>query len=164
MSELSLKVRKASLDDSASLLQMMRQLAEFEGYLDNFLVTAEELEARLFHKNDFDVFVAETNNTVSGMLVYYHLPFTYDLTPWVYIKELFVKPEFRQMSVGKELMKSLAQECKDIGCKKIRWDILTSNISAKKFYKSLGAKHEMDWSFFSITEDSISQLANTITH
>lgn len=80
MSE-SAVIRHAQRSDIAALLSMMTALAKFEGYAEKFRVTATELEIRLFNHQDFKVLIAELAGQPLGMLVYYHLPFSYDLKP-----------------------------------------------------------------------------------
>ena len=149
MSE-SVTTRPAQRSDIAALLAMMKALAVFEGYTDEFRVTAAELEKRLFDYRDFEVLVAEQFGRPCGMLVYYRLPFTYDLKPWVYMKELFVQEHVRSAGVGKALMQHLFAECNQQGVSKIRFDVLTSNVRAQDFYQSLGARADTDWQLFSV--------------
>jgi len=153
-----MKVRQAQETDCDDVLRLMMELAEFEGYADQFVVTKAELNNRLFNNKDFNVLVAESENAITGILVYYTLPFTYDLKPWFYIKELFVDANFRSAGVGKQLMLGLAKEAKQQGCTKIRWDVLSSNEPAKAFYQSLGAKHDDDWALFSLSAEGLSKL------
>ncbi len=153
-------IRHAERRDSDELLSMMIQLAEFEGYADGFRVTKSELDKRLFDAKDFCVLIAEVDGRISGMLVYYYLPFTYDLTPWVMIKELFVKGECRSRGVAKSLMAALAKNCVEQGSQKIRWDVLSSNIKAKRFYESLGAESSELWEFYSMGGKAIAALSS----
>ncbi len=152
-------IRQALLKDSQRILQLMRDLAIFEGYAEQFSVHLEDLEERLFIQQDFCVLVAEVEHDVVGILVYYTLPFTYDLKPWFYIKELFIDAGCRSLGLGKQLMVALAQEARQQGCSKIRWDVLSSNERAKQFYCSLGARHDKNWSLFSLPADQITQLS-----
>ncbi len=153
-------IRHAERRDSDELLSMMIQLAEFEGYADGFKVTKSELEKRLFDAQDFCVLIAEVDGRASGMLVYYYLPFTYDLTPWVMIKELFVEEAHRSKGLAKKLMVALSKVCTEIGSHKIRWDVLSSNIKAKQFYESLGAESNDTWELYSMGEKAIAALSS----
>jgi len=159
MTEGFLLVRDAQHKDSARLTELMRCLAELEGYLDQFCVTQAELDQRLFKQNDVHVLVAEHDKQIIGMLVYYYLPFTYDLKPWIYIKELYVEPQYRSMKAGRNLMQALAKKSIQKGVSKIRWDVLSTNKPAKDFYQSLGAEAEDQWALYSLTKKAIQNLA-----
>ena len=152
-------IRQALPEDGAALLDLMQQLAVFEGYRENFRVTLDDLSQRLFERQDFCVLVAEVDGQLAGMLVYYFLPFSYDLTPWILVKELFVAPGWRGKNIGQQLMVALAQHAVTAGSHKIRWDVLATNDNAKAFYRALGAQSDDDWELFSLSRPAIEQLA-----
>lgn len=56
------------------------------------------------------------------------------------MKRLFVKPEYRNMRLGKRLVEEIIKEGKQIGYKSIKLDTLKSMESAVKLYKSFGFK------------------------
>jgi len=141
-------IRPAQRSDIAALLSMMKALAVFEGYAGQFRVTAPELEKRLFDYRDFDALIAERYHKPCGMLVYYTLPFTYDLKPWVYMKELFVQEHERSRGTGRALMQALIRDCQQRGVSRIRWDVLSNNLNAQTFYQSLGGKPADDWQLY----------------
>lgn len=141
-------VRPAQPDDVLGILLLMRELARFEGYEKEFRVTEKAIFSGLFEENKFEVLVATRGENLAGILTYYYLPFTYDLTPWIYIKELYVSAGFRSKGIGRMLMNELVEECKRNGGTKIRWDVLSDNHAAKKFYVSLGAHHDKKWEIF----------------
>lgn len=73
----------------------MKALAVFEGYIEAFCVSEQALTQVLFDTKQVEALVAEKDQQLVGMLVYYRLPFSYDLKPWWYIKELCVAPNYR---------------------------------------------------------------------
>lgn len=80
--------RKGKVQDSSQLYALMLKLAKFEGYFEQFLVTEQDVKTRGFGPDpSFHTLVAEQNSTLSGMLIYYLLPFTYDLKSWFFIKD-----------------------------------------------------------------------------
>jgi len=143
-------VRHAEPDDSRAVLGLMQALAEFEGYAERFRVTEAALYEGLFERRSFNVLVASVEGRLVGILTYYHLPFTYDLTPWVYMKELYVETDFRGAGVGRCLMNKLIAECRARGGRRIRWDVLSDNLPAKRFYQTLGARHDCSWELYAL--------------
>ena len=140
-------IRQAKASDSEQLLNLMKELAVFEGYSDNFKVTKKIIEEQI--NTDFFALVAENNKKLTGVLVYYFLPFTYDKTPWLFIKELYVKEKFRGQKVGEKLMQQAEIICKIKGGSKMTWSVLSTNLHAQNFYQSLGASHNKDWQLYS---------------
>lgn len=156
---MSVIVRKAQSQDCAQVLELMKKLAEFEGYLTEFRVTEQDILTLGIEQRRFTVLVAEQDQRLLGMLVYYILPFTYDMKPWIFIKELFIEEKGRGKGVGQELMQNLAKECVALGGSKIKWDVLTHNNRARGFYENLGAKQEKDWLGYAMDIHTLPALA-----
>lgn len=148
-------VRQAQPQDCAAILALMRELARFEGYENEFRVTEGALCKGLFEQQNFYVLVATFEDAVVGILTYYFLPFTYDLSPWIYIKELYVDAAYRSRGIGKKMMEELMCICREAGGTKIRWNVLSNNHQAKKFYLSLGASCEFQWEIFNMDRNRL---------
>lgn len=140
-------VRHAQSSDAKQVLGLMYELAEFEGYSKSFKATESIIVSEI--NKSFHVLVSEEDGLLSGILVYYFLPFTYDLTPWLFIKELFVDKKNRGQNIGGKLMKKAESICKEKGGSKMTWSVLKTNHPAKDFYISLGATHDDNWQLFS---------------
>jgi len=140
-------IRKAEEKDSEKIWTLMRDLAVFEKYIDWFAITPEIVVKSGFQKNppDFYCIVAEQNNEIAGMLVYYFLPYTAQNRPAIYLKELFVDPNFRGNQIGEKLMVELKKEAVLNNCTQIKWTVAPWNELGKKFYEKLGANENKDW-------------------
>ncbi|HEY8650716.1 MAG TPA: GNAT family N-acetyltransferase, partial [Chthoniobacterales bacterium] len=103
-----MQIRRAVEADVPNLLPLMRELAEFEKYADDFAVTEEVLREQGFRRSppDFHCLIAEDNGALIGLLVYYFVPFTYRAKPNVIVKELYVADGHRSTGVGRLLMKA----------------------------------------------------------
>src|SRR6476659_9628659 len=106
-----MEIRKAVEADIPNLLPLMRQLAEFEKYADDFAVTEHVLREQGFHRSppDFHCLVAEEGSDLIGFLVYHFIAFTYRAKPNLIIKELYIAGPHRSRGVGKLLMKAVAK-------------------------------------------------------
>lgn len=155
----AIRVRAAQRADAQQVLALMFALAEFEGYSADFRVTLDELIQRCFVRHDFQVLVADRGGELLGMLVYYEQPFTYDLKPWLVIKELYVRDSSRGAGVGRMLMKSVARHCHLQGGSRLRWEVLTDNLPAQHFYGSLGAQPNAGWQTWQIGGAALRELA-----
>lgn len=133
--------------DVAQLLSLMRELAAYERYIDEFAVRAADLMERgLQEPPEFTALVAKTSeDEVLGMAVYYVIPFTYDLSPDMVLKELFVAEYARGRGVGEALMARLTQDAQCLGCNRIKWLVLNENERAKAFYARMGGRKDTKW-------------------
>lgn len=127
----------------------MRELAVFEEYERDFKVTEQVLDTLCLKEQRFNVLVVEVNGKVGGMLVYFFQPFTYDLTPWLIIKELYVSSEHRRGGLASALFDEAISRCRKARGKKIKLEVLTSNLRAQKFYIKKGASLVHEWSLMS---------------
>lgn len=147
------QVREFNENDAEQLLKLMRGLAAFERYQDEFAVTKHDLiERGLSASPQFTALVAiNRNDELLGMAVYYLVPYTYDLAPDMVLKELFVSEGARSQGVGEALMKRLQQDAKSHGCKRIKWLVLSDNERAKSFYKRNGGEKDTKWENWTLT-------------
>ena len=158
-----MQIRKAVEEDIPELLPLMRELAEFEKYAQQFAITEETLREQGFGRSppDFHCFVAEEDGKLFGFLVYYFVPFTYRAKPNLIIKELYVAEGHRSQGVGKLLMKAVAKEADRAGCGMIKWWVAKWNKRGIKFYKQLGARIDDDWHEFQMPEKAFRSLAGS---
>jgi GNAT superfamily N-acetyltransferase len=156
-----MEIRKAVGADIPKLLPLMRELAEFEKYVEDFAVTEAVLRKQGFGDTppDFHCLVAEEGGELVGFLVYYFVAFTYRAKPTLIIKELYIASPHRSKGVGKFLMRAVAREAADAGCGVIKWWVAKWNKRGIEFYKQLGAKIDNDWHEFQLSESALRDLA-----
>lgn len=131
------------------MLELMRALAMFEGYEDHFNVTEQAINTLCLEQQRFNVLVAEVQAEVQGILVYFFQPFTYDLTPWLVIKELYVADALRQRRLGDRLYDEARRRCRQAGGRKMKWEVLAANTPAQAFYLKKGASLDEEWRLMS---------------
>lgn len=140
-------IRKADEKDSEKIWTLMEQLALFEKYIDSFAITPEIVKESGFRKNppDFHCIVADDNDKIVGMLVYYFLPYTAQNRPAIYMKELYVDENYRGQKIGEQLMNTLKIEAKKNNCNQIKWTVAPWNKAGQNFYERLGATENNEW-------------------
>ncbi|MBD9504469.1 GNAT family N-acetyltransferase [Pseudomonas sp. PDM23] len=155
-----LSIREARPGDVPAVLELMRALAEFEGYLDGFAVDGNALLTRAFGSTaQCQVFVAQTD-TICGYAVVQCLDFTFDLRPSVRLKELYVSQGRRGEGVGEQLMRRVAQWALEQGAGRLLWDVLTGNDAAERFYSRLGGRRENRWMAYRMDDRELLLLAD----
>ena len=157
----TLKIRKAVESDIPGLLPLMRELAEFEKYSNDFAVTEEVLREQGFRRSppDFHCLIAEEGSSLVGLLVYYFVPFTYRVRPNLIIKELYIADRHRSRGIGRQLMKAVAREAQQADCGVIKWWVARWNKRGMEFYKRLGATIDSEWHEFQLSERAFRDLA-----
>ena len=149
-----MRVRLAERGDVDGLLELMRGLARFEEYIDDFAVTRESvLEHGFGEQRLFTSFVAERDDDLVGMAVVYTIPWTYTLRPKVVLKELFVVETARNLGAGKALMAAVVSHARSIDAADLIWTVMEGNREAEGFYRALGASPDLKWNNWSLNLD-----------
>ncbi|MEM7164698.1 MAG: GNAT family N-acetyltransferase [Planctomycetota bacterium] len=160
----NVQVRSFQREDVPQLLELMRGLATFEGYLDKFAVSEQDLvDHGLGASPRFTALVAELDgyDGLAGMAVMYEIPWTYDLRPTVVMKELFVREDARDCRVGAALLREVAAHAAHRHSPRVIWTVLQDNDSAQRFYARHGGRADAEWQSWMLDEDAIARLAQS---
>jgi GNAT superfamily N-acetyltransferase len=155
-----LQIRRAAVDDVPLIMQLIRELAEYERAPNDVVATEPQLREVLFgEKPSAEVLLAFASDQPVGFAVYFFNFSTWLGRPGLYLEDLFVKPEVRGKGYGRALLTRLAQIAQERGCGRMEWAVLTWNEPAIQFYRKLGAKPMDEWTVFRLTSDGIAALA-----
>src|SRR5690625_6957116 len=105
-------IRKGRSEDISVLFALVKELAVFEKAAEE-VITTEELYHRLFDEKLFDFFVAEENNTVHGIALFY-LTFSTWKGKMMYLEDFVVYTEQRGSGVGRLFFEEVLGEVRDM--------------------------------------------------
>ncbi len=138
-------IRKGTKSDMPRVLELIKELALYEKAPDEVLISEETLLTEGFGPNKlFDTLVAETDNEIVGMLLYYPVFSTWKGRS-IYLEDFVVADSHRRKGIGQLLIDALVQEARSAKAKKIRWQVLDWNSPAIEFYKKISATLENSW-------------------
>ena len=156
-----LKIRAATIDDTALILQLIRELAEYEKLAHQVVATEAQLRVNLFgDRPQAEVVIAEWNGEPAGFALFFHNFSTFLGKRGLYLEDLFVRPALRGFGIGKALLKHLARLAVERDCGRFEWAVLDWNEPARNFYASLGAKPVPEWDIFRVTGEALLRLAD----
>ena len=154
------EIEPATVTDVPVILQLIRELAEYERAPNDVVATEEGLRAVLFGERPAaHVLIGRENGEPVGFAVFFFNFSTWLGRAGLYLEDLFVKPELRGKGYGKALLVRLAQIASEHGCGRMEWAVLDWNDPAIQFYRKLGAKPMDDWTVYRLTGDVIGALA-----
>lgn len=157
---MTLNIRPATKEDIPLVHWFIRALASYERLEDEVVVSAEMLEKNLFSENPFaQTLIAEWDNNPAGFALYYYNFSTFLGKPGIYLEDLFVKPDYRGLGIGKSLLRELARLAAEQDCGRLDWAVLDWNEPAINFYKKLGAEAQHEWTGFRLSGQSLHQFA-----
>ncbi|MGW9288762.1 N-acetyltransferase family protein [Streptomyces albidoflavus] len=136
-------IRTARATDIPALHAMIRDLAAYEKALDEVRVTEEQLHTALFgpHPAAF-AHLAEDDTT--GEPVGFALWFL-NFSTWRGVH-------------GKALLRELARTCVERGYQRLEWSVLDWNEPSIRFYESLGARPQDEWTVYRLTDGALAEL------
>lgn len=138
-------IRNAKITDMASVLELIKELAVFEKEENAVIVTVNDLEKAGFSKHPlFNCFVAEINNKIVGMALFYPRYSTWK-GPIIHLEDLIVTESKRGLKIGSQLYKKVIEYGYNTGVERIDWNVLDWNTPAIDFYKKTGATVLDDW-------------------
>jgi GNAT superfamily N-acetyltransferase len=154
-----LHIRSARSEESAVILQLIKDLAEYEKAPDQVEATESDLKATIFGKEP-KVFcdVVEVDGEIAGMAIWFLNYSTWQGKHGIYLEDLFIKPEYRGRGYGKALLVHLAKLCEEKGYGRFQWWVLDWNSPAIEFYRSLGAEAMDEWTVYRVSGKALKDL------
>jgi ribosomal protein S18 acetylase RimI-like enzyme len=77
--------------------------------------------------------------------------------PTLHLEDLYVKPEFRQLGVGKQLFDAVLKVAAEQNVGRMEWTVLEWNDPALNFYKKYDASLDPEWHLGTLTREQLAQ-------
>ncbi len=157
------RVRPAKEGDVDAIVALVHALALYEREPDAAQATADDFRTALFgpdprvHAHVAEV-QADGTWEVAGIAVWFVTFSTWKGRHGLWLEDLFVAPEHRRLGLGRALLATLAGICTDRGWPRFEWWVLDWNEPAHRFYESLGARPEEDWTTWRLDGTALTDL------
>ena len=139
-------IRAATAEDIPVLMQMCRELADYEHLSEQLRATERLFEAALFgERPSAEALIAERGSQAAGYAIFYPTFSTFLAIQGVWLEDLFVRPEHRGAGTGRALLAAVAARLRERGGERLEWSALDWNELALGFYSGLGAVRMDDW-------------------
>ncbi|HLF62479.1 MAG TPA: GNAT family N-acetyltransferase [Saprospiraceae bacterium] len=136
-------IRQAVVSDLEAILQLVRELAEYEqapGKVTATLATYQDA----FTAGYFEALVADLNGEIVGTSIYFRAFSTWK-GRMMYLEDFVVHEEYRRHGIGRLLFEAFlekAQEAQSVLCK---WQVLRWNEPAINFYRKYDTVFDDEW-------------------
>jgi GNAT superfamily N-acetyltransferase len=153
-----INIRVGVKSDLPRVLELIRELAEYERAADQVINTVADLERDGFGPNPiFGFFVAEDGKNIVGLSLYY-----WRYSTWkgkrLWLEDIIVTQSERGRGTGKLLFDRTMQHTIDEKCSGMMWQVLDWNEPAINFYKKYGSKVSGEWYNCVLEADQIKKL------
>ncbi|GAA4744728.1 GNAT family N-acetyltransferase [Modestobacter marinus] len=157
-------MRRVRPDDVPTVLRLVRELAAYEESEHEAGMTAEQLHAALFGESPAlfgHVALAGEGEgaEIAGFALWFLNFSTWRGTHGLYLEDLYVSPAHRGTGLGRELLRTLADECVTRGFARLEWSVLDWNTPSIEFYRAAGAVPMDGWTVFRLTDDALTRFA-----
>ena len=146
-------------EDIPLILELIRELADYEKLLDQVTATPALLEEWLFDKEAARVLIAREDGEAVGFALFFRNFSTFLGKGGIYLEDLYVRPGARGRGIGTALLGRLAAIALEEGCGRLEWWCLDWNQPSIRFYRSLGAQAMEDWTVYRVTGQALRDLA-----
>lgn len=156
----NVRLRPATHADTGQILSFVRELAEYEKLSHEAVADEATLATQLFGDHPAaEVVIAEVDGQPAGFALFFHNFSTFLGQRGLYLEDLFVRPQYRGLGLGKHLMVHLAKLAVERGCGRFEWSVLDWNEPAIRFYRSLGAAGLEEWTVQRLSGPGLHALA-----
>jgi GNAT superfamily N-acetyltransferase len=141
----NIQIRRAVKEDCPRLLELIRELAEYEKAPQEVTVNLDHFTQSGFGPHPvWWAFVATVGENIEGFALYYIRYSTWK-GQRLYLEDLIVTDAMRGKGLGKLLFDRLLEEVKEKNFSGMVWQVLDWNEPAINFYKKYKADFDPGW-------------------
>lgn len=155
------RIRRAGVDDAATVYGLLREFAAFQGRIDEFRLTGDNCRYDILEHGRLSVALASVEDEVAGLICWYPVYNSFSGESGLYLEDIFVRQDFRRHGVGREMFRFLAGEANRVGASHIDGLVLKQNAPAQNLYRKLGGRIDQTWQPFRLAGRAIETLICT---
>jgi len=153
-------IRKGVKKDLPSVLNLIKELADYENSLEEVTITLENLEHDGFGNHPWYWFlVVENENQIIG-LSFYWVRYSTWKGKFLFLEDFVIKDEYRRSGIGSELFEATLRMCKELEVNGMCWQVLDWNSPAIDFYKKYNAEISNSWLNGKLTKKQIDKICS----
>ncbi|HHP7241683.1 MAG TPA: GNAT family N-acetyltransferase [Cyclobacteriaceae bacterium] len=137
-------IRKGKASDIPAALKLIKELAEYEQSLNEVLNTEEMMLEDFKKKSIYEFYVAESDQTVVGLALYYMRYSTWKGIR-LFLEDIIVTQSKRGVGIGTKLFEKVITVANERGCTGMMWQVLDWNKPAIEFYKKYNSRFDAGW-------------------
>ncbi|MCU0937644.1 MAG: GNAT family N-acetyltransferase [Burkholderiaceae bacterium] len=160
---MNFRIAAARPQDAGIVVDLVRQLAEYETLSHLVVATEDQVRDELFGPRPVIECVLgwegdSAGAQAVGFALYFHNFSTFLARRGIYLEDLFVVPAARGRGYGKALLRHVARLALERECGRFEWSVLDWNQPAIDFYRAMGAQVLPDWRICRVTGDALARL------
>ena len=154
------RIDAAAPADVPLVLELIRELADYERMADQVVATEADIERALFGARPCaEAVIARQGGEAAGFALFFRSFSTFVGRPGLYLEDLYVRPAHRGRGLGRRLLAHLAAVAVARGCGRFEWSVLDWNELAIASYRRAGAVPMDEWTVYRLTGEPLRALA-----
>ncbi len=156
--------RSATASDTPLIIRLLRESARQQDVEGEFFTTEEDLLRDIFGKiPKAHILLVEQNGQTAGLAVFFYNFASFIGSCGIYIEDIYVRPDFQGMGIGKQIFLHLAKHAIEQGCDLLEWLVLDINEQARGFYKRMCGNTSVDgWTVNRLKGKDLQKLVSLI--
>lgn len=144
---MDVNIRKATKEDLPVILTLIKELAEYEKAPDEVTLTLTELEEDGFGESPlYEAFVAEKDDKMIVGMAFFYFAYSTWKGKCLYLEDIIISVNYRRQGIGTQLFDAVLKKAKNVGAKRLMWQVLEWNTPAIEFYRTkYGADISEEW-------------------
>jgi len=140
-----MQIRRAGPEDIEKILPL------FNAYRAFYKQEASPEKARAFLLENLALersiifFAYDNSEKPVGFIQLYPRVSSLSMTPYIYISDLFVDPDYRRLGIARKLMQAAHDYAIALGASSIQLETAHTNTTAQELYESLGYEHDQEY-------------------
>ncbi len=146
---MDIKIFKPLRKNAKDIVRLVNELADFEKLDPPDNNAKRRLIRDAYGKHpSFYILGARHEKNIIAYAFYFFSYSSFLARKTLYMEDIFISEKYRNLGIGKKLMKELFDIAKKNKCGRMEWCVLNWNINALNFYKKLGARELKEWKYF----------------
>lgn len=156
----AIAIRCAKPGDETTIVELLRELAEYERLAHKFRLTPADVTHDFFgDRAAVSCDLAFADGQAAGIMTWYPTYSSFAAAHGIYLEDFYVRAALRRRGIGRALVADLARRAIMAGTPKIEWSVLTWNRPSIEFYETLHAERVDDWHIYRLVGDALAALA-----
>ncbi len=153
-------IRQAVENDVATILALIKDLAEYEMLSHEVEATEADIRQSLFGQRPVaEALIGELDGVPISFALFFYNFSTFLGKPGIYLEDLYVKPDYRSNGFGRKMLAHIARLATERNCGRFEWSVLDWNEPAIRTYDRLNARPMKEWILYRLTGDALDKLA-----
>ena len=141
------------------LLNLIKELAIYEKSPELVVIDEKTLKEDIFGEKSFiRVVLLFMNDQPIGYCIYLFNYFSWT-GRGVYLDDIYVKQEYRNRGIGKNVFAYLAKQAVEMNCDRVEWIVLDWNEPTIEFYNRIGGNPFEGWIIYRMLGEDTKKLA-----